>query len=209
MTGKEAHKEAQKEAQKEAPKPTQKEKLQQPRLLAFYRQNIVPEMVKSMGYKNKMQVPHIEKIVINMGIGQGAQDIKILEGAMRDLALIAGQKPLMTRAKKAISNFKIRRADPIGCTVTLRGSRMYEFLDRLVNIALPRIRDFRGMSPTAFDGYGNYNIGLSEQVIFPEIEYDKVAKVVGMNITVATNAKDDKDAYELLKNFGMPFKAKE
>jgi len=164
-------------------------------------------MVKVFGYKNNLQVPRIEKIVINMGVGAGAQDIKVLEAAMQDLALITGQRPIMKRAARAISNFKIRRADPIGCMVTLRGHRMYEFLDRLVNIALPRIRDFRGVSPTAFDGSGNYNIGLTEQTIFPEIEYEKVTKPVGMNITIVTNASSDKEAFELLKNFGMPFKA--
>lgn len=177
-----------------------------PRLILRYRQEIVPAMMKALGYKNKLQVPRIKKVVINMGVGQGAQDIKVLEAAMQDLALVAGQKPVITRAKRAISNFRIKRGDPIGCTVTLRGHRMYEFLDRLVNITLPRIRDFRGMSPTAFDERGNYNIGLPEQIIFPEIEYDKVARVIGMNITIVTDARTKDEAYELLKNFGMPFR---
>ena len=153
-----------------------------PRLLDLYRKTVIPELSKKFGYKNAMQAPRFKKIVINMGIGSGAQDIKFVEQAMADMGAIAGQKPVITRAKKAIANFKIRQGLPIGCKVTLRGNRMYEFLDRLLNIALPRIRDFRGMSPNSFDEGGNYSIGIKEQSIFPEIDVDKVQKIQGMDI---------------------------
>lgn len=177
-----------------------------PRLLEKYRKEVVPEMAKRFNYKNQMQVPRLEKIVVNMGVGQGAQDIKVLETAINDLAMITGQKPIMTRAKKAIANFKIREGSPIGCKVTLRGVMMYEFFDRLVNVALPRIRDFRGVSSDAFDGNGNYALGMREQTIFPEIDYDKVQKIQGMDIIIVTTAKNADEARELLRYMGMPFK---
>ena len=177
-----------------------------PRLLERYRNQIMPEMKQSMGYKSSMQVPRVKKIVINMGIGEGARDIKVLEKGMDELALITGQRPATTRSKKAISNFKIRKGQPVGCKVTLRKTIMYEFLDRLVNVTLPRIRDFRGFSADAFDQKGNYSLGLSEQTIFPEIEMDKVTRVQGMNITIVTSAKTKKETQELLRLFGFPFK---
>ncbi|MFH1776684.1 MAG: 50S ribosomal protein L5 [Candidatus Omnitrophota bacterium] len=177
-----------------------------PRLLELYREKIVPQMMEKFGYKNKLQVPRLRKIVINMGVGQGTQDIKILEAAMKDLEIITGQKPVITRAKKAIANFKIRKGNPVGGKVTLRKNIMYEFLDRLINIALPRIRDFRGVSNRAFDDYGSYALGISEQVIFPEIEYDKIAKIQGMDIIINLTACKKEVAKELLRLFGMPFK---
>lgn len=180
-----------------------------PRLLERYRNTIIPELSKKFGYKNAMQAPRIMKIVINMGIGAGAQDIKFVEQGMADMANIAGQKPVMTRAKKAIANFKIRQGLPVGCKVTLRGNRMYEFLDRLLNIALPRIRDFRGVSPDSFDQKGNYSIGIKEQSIFPEIDVDKVQKIQGMDIIVNIRTSSKEESHELLKLFGMPFTTKE
>jgi len=177
-----------------------------PRLLERYRKEIIPGMKQSMNYKSSMQVPHLEKIVVSMGISQGAQDIKILEKCMDELAQITGQKPVICRAKKAISNFKIRQGLPIGCKVTLRKVIMYEFLDRLISVALPRIRDFKGFPESSFDNKGSYSLGLSEQTIFPEIEMDKVSKVQGMNITIVTSAKTKNEAQELLKLFGFPFK---
>ena len=176
-----------------------------PRLLDLYRKTVIPELSKKFGYKNAMQAPRFKKIVINMGIGSGAQDIKFVEQAMADMGAIAGQKPVITRAKKAIANFKIRQGLPIGCKVTLRGNRMYEFLDRLLNIALPRIRDFRGMSPNSFDEGGNYSIGIKEQSIFPEIDVDKVQKIQCMDIIMNIKSKSKEESYELLKLFGMPF----
>jgi large subunit ribosomal protein L5 len=176
-----------------------------PRLLDHYRKTIVPELSKKFGYKNAMQAPRFKKIVINMGIGAGAQDIKFVEQAMADMGAIAGQKPVITRAKKAIANFKIRQGLPIGCKVTLRGNRMYEFLDRLLNVALPRIRDFRGMSPNSFDEGGSYSIGIKEQSIFPEIDVDRVQKIQGMDIIMNIKSKSKEESYELLKLFGMPF----
>src|SRR3989338_2237973 len=164
-----------------------------PRLLERYRNQIIPEMKKMMGYTSSMQVPKLEKIVVNMGVGQAAHDIKILDKAMEELASITGQKPVACRAKKAISNFKIRKGLPIGCKVTLRKIMMYEFIDRLINVALPRIRDFRGFPDDSFDADGNYSLGITEQSIFPEIDVDKVTKVQGMNITIATNAKSSKE----------------
>jgi len=177
-----------------------------PRLLEVYRKQVVPQMTERFNYKNRLQLPRLIKIVINMGVGQGAQDIKILEAAANDLATITGQKPIITRAKKAIANFKIKKGSPIGCKVTLRGAMMYEFFDRLINVALPRIKDFRGISPDAFDQNGNYALGISEQTIFPEIEYDKVQRVQGMDIIIVTNAKSAEEARELLRFMGMPFR---
>ena len=176
------------------------------RLKETYQKEIIDGMVKKFGYKNVMQVPKIEKIVINMGIGEAKENSKVLDAAMNDLAIIAGQKPVTTKAKNSIANFKIREGMPIGCKVTLRGERMYEFLDRLVNLALPRVRDFRGVNPNAFDGRGNYALGIKEQLIFPEIEYDKVDKVRGMDIIIVTTAATDEEARELLAQLGMPFK---
>jgi large subunit ribosomal protein L5 len=178
-----------------------------PRLLEKYRKEIIPELMQKFNIKNKMAVPKVDKIVVNMGVGEGAQDVKMLEKAMDELATITGQKPIMRRAKKAIANFKIRDGSPVGCKVTLRRAMMYEFMDRLINVALPRIRDFRGVSFNAFDRAGNYTMGLSEQGIFPEIEYDKLTRVQGMDITfVIKNAKTKEHARMLLKAFGMPFK---
>lgn len=171
-----------------------------------YKNEIVPQMMEKFGYVNKFQAPKIEKIVINMGVGEGAHDIKILDQAMAELALITGQRPIKTFAKKAVSGFKIRSGSPVGCKVTLRGMRMYEFLDRLLNVALPRVRDFRGLGRDSFDGYGNYTIGISEQTIFPEIEYDKVQRVQGMDITIVTSTDSKEEAYELLRLIGTPFK---
>ncbi len=165
-------------------------------------------MKKKFGYKNVMQVPKLEKIVVNMGVGDAIQNVKLLDSATSDLSSIAGQKPAIRRAKNAISNFKLKAGMPIGCTLTLRKNRMYEFFDRLVNIAIPRIRDFRGTSPDSFDGRGNYNLGIEEQIIFPEIDYDKVEKIRGMNVTICTNAKTDEEGFELLKAMGMPFKSR-
>lgn len=177
-----------------------------PRLLERYRKEIVPNMMQKFGYKNPMQVPHVLKIVINMGVGIGATDIKILESAMANLAVITGQKPSIRRAKKSISNFKLKQNAPIGCMVTLRRNYMYEFLDRLISVAIPRIKDFRGLSVNSFDQAGNYTLGLTEQLIFPEVDYDSVARVQGMNITIVTNARNNQEAQELLRQFGMPFK---
>lgn len=180
-----------------------------PRVLERYRNEIVPEMMKIFGYKNKMEVPRLSKIVINIGLGEATQDIKLLENAQHELAMITGQKPVITKAKKAIANFKIRRGSSIGCKVTLRRVRMYEFIDRLISIAIPRIRDFRGLSPDSFDRGGNYSFGLNEQLIFAEVDVDKVMKVHGMDITIATTAKTRDEAYELLRLIGMPFAKKE
>jgi len=178
-----------------------------PRLLDRYRNEIAPQMMKEFGIKNKMAVPRIDKIVVNMGVGEALQDIKILEKAMDELSLITGQKPIMRRAKKAIANFKIRQGSPVGCKVTLRRNMMYEFMDRLISIALPRIRDFRGVSMDAFDKAGNYTLGLSEQGIFPEIEYDKLTRTQGMDITfVIKNVKTKDQSRALLRLFGVPFK---
>ena len=176
------------------------------RLKETYQKEIVDGMTKKFGYKNVMQVPKIEKIVINMGVGEAKENSKVLDAAMNDLAIISGQKPVTTKAKNSIANFKIREGMPIGCKVTLRGSRMYEFLDRLINLALPRVRDFRGVNPDAFDGRGNYALGIKEQLIFPEIEYDKIDKVRGMDVIIVTTAATDEEARELLAQFGMPFK---
>jgi len=177
-----------------------------PRLRDRFRSAVVPAMVKERGYTNVYQVPRMEKIVINMGVGEGKENPKILDFATADLQTITGQKPVITRAKKSIANFKLRENVPIGCKVTLRGARMYEFLDRLVNVALPRVRDFKGVPPKAFDGRGNYALGLREQVIFPEIVYDKVDKVRGMDIIMVTSARTDEEAKALLTHLGVPFR---
>jgi large subunit ribosomal protein L5 len=176
------------------------------RLKEKYKKEVVLALMKKFGYKNVMQVPKLEKIVVNVGVGDAIQNAKLLDSAVSDLSNITGQKPAIRRAQKAISNFKLKAGMPIGCMVTLRKDRMYEFLDRLVNVAIPRIRDFRGTSPKSFDGRGNYNLGMEEQIIFPEIEYDKVEKIRGMNITICTTAKTDEEGFELLKAMGMPFR---
>jgi large subunit ribosomal protein L5 len=176
------------------------------RLQATYREKIAPDLMSKFGYTSVMQVPRITKITLNMGVGEAIADKKLIEAASGDLTKIAGQKPVTTKARKAIAGFKIRAGYPIGCMVTLRGDRMYEFLDRLVTVALPRVRDFRGISARAFDGRGNYNLGVKEQIIFPEIEYDKVDKVRGLNISITTTAKSDDEAKALLAAFRFPFR---
>ncbi len=175
------------------------------RLKEKYNNEIVAAMQKKFGYKNVMQVPKLDKIVINMGVGEAKDNAKALESAVRDMEIIAGQKPVVTKAKKSVANFKIREGLAIGCKVTLRGDKMYEFADRLISLALPRVRDFRGVNPNAFDGRGNYALGVKEQLIFPEIEYDKVDKVRGMDVIFVTTANTDEEARELLTQFGMPF----
>lgn len=175
------------------------------RLKDLYYDEIVDALVKKFGYTNKMQVPKLDKIVLNMGIGEAKENAKILENAAKDMETITGQKPVLTKAKNSVANFKIREGMPIGCKVTLRGEKMYEFLDRLVNLALPRVRDFRGVNPNSFDGRGNYALGIKEQYIFPEIEYDKIDKVRGMDIIFVTTAETDEEARELLRLFNMPF----
>lgn len=176
------------------------------RMQTQYRENVVPELMKKFGYKSVMQVPRITKITLNMGVGDAVNDKKNIEMAVSDMTKIAGQKPVITKSRKAIANFKLRENLGIGCMVTLRGPRMYEFLDRLITVAFPRVRDFRGVSGRAFDGRGNYNIGLKEQIIFPEIEYDKVDKLRGMNISITTTAKSDDEAKALLAAFRFPFR---
>ena len=176
------------------------------RLYETYKNEIVDAMTKKFGYKNVIQVPKLAKIVVNMGIGEAKENSKVLDAAVAELETITGQKAVTTKAKNSIANFKLREGMPIGCKVTLRGDKMYEFLDRLVNLALPRVRDFRGVNPNAFDGRGNYALGIKEQLIFPEIEYDKVDKVRGMDVIVVTTAETDEEARELLTQFGMPFK---
>jgi Ribosomal protein L5 len=175
------------------------------RLKDQYQNEIVDALVKKFGYKNKLQAPKLEKIVVNMGVGEAKENAKILEAAVKDLETITGQKAVTTKAKKSVANFKLREGMAIGCKVTLRGEKMYEFLDRLVNLALPRVRDFRGINPNAFDGRGNYALGIKEQLIFPEIEYDKIDKVRGMDVIFVTTAKTDEEGRELLAQFGMPF----
>ncbi|BCU80403.1 50S ribosomal protein L5 [Polycladomyces sp. WAk] len=177
-----------------------------PRLKQKYREEITPALMKKFNYSSPMQVPKVEKVVINMGVGEAVQNPKVLDGAVEDLTLISGQKPVITRAKKSIAGFKLREGMPIGCKVTLRGDRMYYFLDKLFNVALPRVRDFRGVSPKSFDGRGNYTLGLKEQLIFPEIDYDKVDKVRGMDVIIVTTAETDEEARELLAQLGMPFR---
>ena len=175
------------------------------RLKEKYLNEIVDAMVKKFGYTNTLQVPKLDKIVINMGVGEAKENSKILDSAMSDLEIISGQKPVITKARNSVANFKIREGMPIGCKVTLRGEKMYDFADRLINLALPRVRDFRGVNPDAFDGRGNYALGIKEQLIFPEIEYDKIDKVRGMDIIFVTTAKTDEEARGLLTEFGMPF----
>ncbi|HZN99784.1 MAG TPA: 50S ribosomal protein L5 [Burkholderiales bacterium] len=176
------------------------------RLAGLYREKVVPELMQKHGYKTVMQVPRIKKITVNMGVGETTTDKKVLDAAVADMAKITGQKPVVTKSRKSIANFKIRANFPVGCMVTLRGARMYEFLDRLVNVAMPRIRDFRGVSNRAFDGRGNYNLGFKEQIIFPEIDYDKIDMLRGMNIAITTSAKTDDEARSLLAAFRFPFK---
>ena len=175
------------------------------RLKDQYQNEIVDSMIKKFGYKNIMEVPKLDKVVINMGVGEAKDNAKLLESAIADMEKIAGQKAVVTRAKNSVANFKIREGMPIGCKVTLRGEKMYEFVDRLINLALPRVRDFRGVNPNAFDGRGNYALGIKEQLIFPEIEYDKIDKVRGMDVIFVTTAKTDEEARELLTQFNMPF----
>ncbi|HPQ59925.1 MAG TPA: 50S ribosomal protein L5 [Syntrophales bacterium] len=176
------------------------------RLKEFYKKDVIPALREKFGYRNIMEVPRIEKITVNMGLGEAIQNIKSLETASKDLSMIVGQKPVVTKAKKSIATFKLRKGMSIGCVVTLRSDRMYEFLDRLINAAIPRIRDFRGISPRSFDGRGNFSMGIKEQFIFPEIDYDKIDAVRGMNITIVTTAGTDDEARELLKLFGVPFR---
>jgi len=176
------------------------------RLKERYQKEIVPALMQRFGYRNPMQVPRVEKIVVNMGVGDASQNPKLLESAVEELAAITGQRPAITRARKSISSFKLREGMAIGCKVTLRGERMYHFLDRLIHIALPRVRDFRGVNPNGFDGRGNYTLGLKEQLVFPEIDYDRIQKVRGMDITIVTTARTDEEARELLKQLGMPFR---
>lgn len=175
------------------------------RLKDLYNDQIVENLTKKFGYKNIMQVPKLDKIVVNMGVGDAKENAKLLESAVKDMETITGQKAVLTKAKNSVANFKIREGMPIGCKVTLRGEKMYEFLDRLVNLSLPRVRDFRGVNPNSFDGRGNYSLGIKEQIIFPEIEFDKIDKVRGMDIIFVTTAKTDEEARELLKEFNMPF----
>ena len=177
------------------------------RLKEIYKKEVVPAMIKEFNYSSGMQVPRLAKIVLNVGLGEAVREPKSIDAAMRDIASIAGQKPVVTKAKKSIATYKLRAGMPIGCMVTLRGATMYEFYDRLVNISMPRIRDFRGVSDKSFDGRGNYTVGLKEQIIFPEIEYDKIDKIRGLNITVCTTAKTDEEGKALLKIMGMPFKS--
>jgi large subunit ribosomal protein L5 len=176
------------------------------RLKDYYEKEVVSALIKAFDYKNRMEVPRLEKIVINMGLGEAIQNIKILDSAVQELSLITGQKPVITKARRSIATFKLRQGMSIGCSVTLRKERMYEFFDRLVNVNLPRVRDFRGISPKSFDGRGNFALGLKEQIIFPEIDYDKIDKVKGMNIVIVTTAKTDDEARQLLKLMGVPFR---
>jgi len=178
------------------------------RLRDRYKAEIVPELMKRFGYKNRLQAPRVQKVVVNMGVGEAAQDSKLVEDAAADLALVTGQRPMMTSSRKSISNFKLRVGAKVGCKVTLRGAMMYEFFDRLVSVALPRIRDFRGASPKAFDGRGNYSLGLSEQIVFPELELDKIKRTQGMDIVMVTSAGTDDEARALLELMGMPFAKK-
>lgn len=176
------------------------------RLKELYDKEIIPRLMKEFNYRNVMEVPKLEKIVLNMGLGEAIQNVKILDSAIEEMATIAGQKAVITKAKKSIASFKLRQGMPIGCMVTLRRGKMYEFLDRLVNVSLPRVRDFKGVSGKAFDGMGNYSLGVKEQLIFPEINYDKVDKIKGMNITIVTSARNDEEGRALLKLMGMPFR---
>jgi large subunit ribosomal protein L5 len=177
-----------------------------PRLFERYRKEIVPKLTQEFGYRNVHQVPKLEKIVLNMGVGEATQNAKLIEKAAEELAVIAGQKPVIRKARKSIANFKLRAGQAIGCMVTLRGVRMWEFYDRLVSVSLPRVRDFKGVSPKAFDGRGNYSLGIREQIIFPEVDYDKVERITGLNITVCTTARNDAEGKALLTHLGMPFR---
>jgi large subunit ribosomal protein L5 len=177
-----------------------------PRLLVRYREEVVPALHSRFGYGNVCRVPRLKKIVVNMGLGDGIKDAKLMDAAVEDLMTITGQRPVITKAKKSVATFKIRKGMSVGCKVTLRGARMYEFFDRLVNVAIPRIRDFRGLSSDSFDGHGNYTFGIREQIVFPEIDYDKVVKIRGMDITLQTSAETDEEALDLLKSLGFPFK---
>jgi large subunit ribosomal protein L5 len=177
-----------------------------PRLYEQYKNEIIPALMDKFKYKNVMQVPSIDRVVLNIGVGEAVQNPKALDGAVNDLTVISGQKPVITRAKKSIAGFKLRENMAIGCKVTLRSDRMYDFLDRLINICLPRVRDFRGVSPQAFDGRGNYSLGIKEQTIFPEIDYDKIDKIRGLEVAIVTTAKTDEEGRELLKGMGMPFR---
>jgi large subunit ribosomal protein L5 len=176
-----------------------------PRLKEYYREQLVPTLQQELGYGNVMQVPRLEKIVVNVGLGEALQNAKALDAAVQDITTISGQKPIVTRARRSIASFKLREGNPIGVKVTLRGDRMWDFLDRLCNVALPRQRDFRGISPDSFDGRGNYSLGLREQLVFPEIDYDSIDKIRGMEITIVTTAQTDEEAYHLLRLLGMPF----
>jgi len=177
------------------------------RLQRKYKEQVTPELMKKMGYTNQLQMPKILKVVINVGLGEGANEIKLLEDVQKELGQITGQHAVITKAKKAISNFKVRKGSPVGCKVTLRGRKMYEFLDRFINVAIPRIKDFKGVSSKSFDQRGNYTLGLTEQIIFPEIEYDKVSRVHGMDIVIVSSARNKREALELLKLMGLPFKS--
>ncbi len=187
----------------------EKEPAPLPRLYEYYKNTIIPNLMKKFGYKSPMQVPRLEKIVLNMGVGGATQDPRLLVNAINELELIAGQRPAISRAKKSISNFKLRKGVPIGCFVTLRRARMYEFLDRFINIAAPRIRDFRGFPDKSFDGHGNYSVGIKEQIIFPEIDVDKVSRITGLDITFVIRSRSDEESYALLSEFGFPFQRKE
>jgi large subunit ribosomal protein L5 len=178
----------------------------EPRLLTRYRSDVRARLSKEFGYRNVHQVPTVDKIVVNVGVGEATQNAKLLERAAEELAMITGQKPIIRKARKSIANFKLREGQAIGCMTTLRGHRMWEFLDRLLNVALPRVRDFKGVSPKAFDGRGNYTLGIREQIIFPEVDYDKVEKITGLNVTVCTTARTDAEARALLAHIGMPFR---
>jgi large subunit ribosomal protein L5 len=198
--------EAQAEAPKAAPKKAENPDKYENRLIKKYKSEVIPALVKEFGYTSVMEAPKFEKIVINIGVGDATANAKALEDSVAELATITGQHPVTTKAKKSIATFKVRQGQGIGCKVTLRGLRMYEFYDKLVSIALPRVRDFRGVSKNAFDGHGNYTLGIKEQLIFPEIDYDKVSKIRGMDIVIVTTAKSDKEAYSLLQHMGMPFR---
>ena len=209
MAKEKAAKQEKKQAPAETKKKTVEEKGAPARLWLHYKKEVVDQLKKRFQYTSAMQVPKLDKISINIGVGQATQDPKMLDVAVKELEAITGQKVVVTKAKKAISNFKLREGVPIGCRVTLRRARMYEFLDRFINVALPRVRDFRGVSDKSFDGHGNYTVGIKEQIIFPEIDVDKVSRITGMDITFVTTAKSDPEAYELLKGLGLPFVKRE
>jgi large subunit ribosomal protein L5 len=179
-----------------------------PRLKELYREQIVPALIKDLGYENVMELPRLEKVVLNIGMGEALQNAKALDAAVEDVMTITGQRPIITRARKSIASFKLREGNPVGIKVTLRGDRMWDFLDRLFNVALPRQRDFRGISPDSFDGRGNYSLGLTEQLVFPEIDYDNIDKIRGMEITIVTTAQTDEEGFQLLQRLGMPFKGR-